>query len=177
MKVNDPPSVLCRLLLDVSRRLEDARQWVLWVQSVQGEPWHRQPESASPGQGGPQEVLVLLWEGRCLIISLPFQNRFFLWPSKVRSLGCHVHMEATEWSSCACLLSIASWQMQLFSHAGQLHRGRTWYYLSRMMDCGQSFPWIDIRGTYQRRVFVLSSCVDLYAFLGLLYVFPSSSAV
>ena len=106
MKVNDPPSILCRLLLDVSRRLEDARQWVLWVQSVQGEPWHRQPESASPGQGGPQEVLVLLWEGRCLIISLPFQNRFFLWPAKVRSLGCHVHMEATEWSSCTCLLSL-----------------------------------------------------------------------
>lgn len=39
------------------------------------------------------------------------------------------------------------------------------------------FHKIDIRGTYQRRVFVLSSCVDLYAFLGLLYVFPSFSAV
>lgn len=58
------PLSLCRLLLDVPRGLEDPRQRVLRVQPVQGKPRHRQPEPAGPGQGGPQEVPVLLREGR-----------------------------------------------------------------------------------------------------------------
>lgn len=45
--------VFCRLLLDVSGRLEDSRQRVLRMQSVQRESWYCKPESASTGQGGP----------------------------------------------------------------------------------------------------------------------------
>ena len=38
------------LLLDMSRRLEEPRERVLWVmKSVQGEPWYCQSETASPG--------------------------------------------------------------------------------------------------------------------------------
>ena len=40
------------------------------MQSVQGEPRHRQPEPAGPSQGGPQEVLVLLREGRHPLLQL-----------------------------------------------------------------------------------------------------------
>lgn len=66
----------------------------------------------------------LFYFERVGVSSYPCPSRVgsFLWPAKVRSLGCRVHMEATEWSSCTCLLSIASWQMWLFSRTGQLHR-------------------------------------------------------
>lgn len=46
-------TVFCRLLLDVSGRLEDSWQRVLRMQSVQRESWYCKPESASTGQGGP----------------------------------------------------------------------------------------------------------------------------
>lgn len=46
-------AIFCRLLLDVSGRLEDSRQRVLRMQSVQRESWYCKPESASTGQGGP----------------------------------------------------------------------------------------------------------------------------
>lgn len=55
---------VCRFLLDVSGRLEDSRQRVLRVQPLQREPWHREPEPAGAGQGGPEKIPLLLWEGK-----------------------------------------------------------------------------------------------------------------
>lgn len=55
---------LCRFLLDVSGWLEDSWEWVLRVQSLQREPRHSESEPAGPGQRGPQEIPVLLWEGK-----------------------------------------------------------------------------------------------------------------
>ena len=125
--VNTSFSVLCRLLLDVSRRLEDPRQRVLWMQSVQGEPWHCQSEPASPGQGGPQEVLVLLWEGRH---PEAWRVGFFHLACWVKfpvtgSYSQHAHTEVRKWNSCSGLSGASidmAFQAPQGSHSQQ---GRT----------------------------------------------------
>lgn len=52
-----------RLLLDVPRRLEDARLRVLPLLALRGEPQRGQRVVARPRQGGPQEVPALLRAG------------------------------------------------------------------------------------------------------------------
>lgn len=106
----------CRLLLDVSGRLEDPRQWVLWVQPLQREPWHRQPEPAGSGQRGPQEIPLLLWEGETHIHThCPLACSFTLWhlaSSEAPTQATHT-LTQTQWHMTVSLALSTTLKMSL----------------------------------------------------------------